>query len=160
MDRVHIRSFVAADKAWLVEQHQHLYARDEGFDSTFGALVSDILDDFLMSHDPSAEAGWIVEHDGTRAGSIFCVRLTETVAKLRLFLLVPDARGQGLGAVMLKQCMSFARGKGYQSMQLWTHESHAAACALYQKHGWTLTSSKPVTSFGQNLVEQSWQIEL
>ncbi|MFK7869922.1 MAG: GNAT family N-acetyltransferase [Roseobacter sp.] len=160
MDTAHIRSFVAADKAWLVEEHQRLYARDEGFDRTFGALVSDILDDFLLSHDPSAEAGWIVEQDGTRVGSIFCVRLTERAAKLRLFLLVPEARGQGLGARMLKHCMSFARDKGYQIMQLWTHESHAAACALYQKHGWTLISSKPVVSFGQNLIEQSWQTEL
>jgi hypothetical protein len=43
-------------------------------------------------------------------------------------------------------------------MQLWTHESHRAACALYAQNGWQLVSSKPVRSFGCDLVEQSWEI--
>ncbi|WP_195818799.1 GNAT family N-acetyltransferase [Roseobacter sp. MH60115] len=156
MENVTIRQFTADDRDWLVDQHGRLYAQTEGFDDSFGLLVGDILDAFIAEHDPELERGWIAEEDGTRLGSIFCVRLSETKAKLRLFLLVPQARGKGLGKRLLETCMGFAKDRGYQGMQLWTHESHKAACALYKAHDWQLESTKPVHSFGQDLVEQSW----
>ena len=157
MDDISLRRFDAADTDWLVTQHATLYARDEGFDDTFGPLVRDILDAFVAGHDPSCECGWIAEREGVRLGSVFCVRLDATTAKLRLFLLLPEARGLGLGARMLEHCMGFARSAGYAGMQLWTHESHRAACALYRRFGWTLVASQPVQSFGVDLVEQSWR---
>lgn len=155
-----IRQFAASDAPWLVAQHRALYARDEGFDQTFGDLVAEILETFIRTHDPSCERGWIAMDNTERLGSIFCVRLTDKTAKLRLFLLTPDARGRGLGQKMLTECMTFARRSGYSEMQLWTHESHRAACALYARSGWQLVDSKPVRSFGVDLVEQSWRIDL
>ncbi|WP_050930233.1 GNAT family N-acetyltransferase [Aestuariivita boseongensis] len=155
-----LRPFHPSDIDWLVERHQTLYARDEGFDDTFGPLVRSILEDFAASHDPARERGWIAEKDGVPLGSIFCVRLTDETAKLRLFLLVPEARGLGLGKRLLQTCTGFARDAGYSDMQLWTHESHEAACALYSAFGWQLVASKPVHSFGRDLVEQSWEITL
>ncbi len=159
MTEPRLRPFQPADTDWLVERHQTLYAADEGFDDTFGPLVRSILDDFVAEHDPVAERGWIAEEDGVRLGSIFCVRADVKTAKLRLFLLTPEARGKGLGKRLLSTCMGFARDAGYAGMRLWTHESHEAACALYQKNGWTLTGSKPVHSFGVDLVEQAWAIK-
>ncbi len=155
-----MRDFEAADAAWLVDQHARLYARDEGFDESFGPLVAGILSDFLTGCDPSCERGWIAVRNGVRLGSIFCVRSSARTAKLRLFLLVPEARGKGAGKRMLQRCMGFARAAGYHDMELWTHESHRAACALYRAAGWRLVASKPVHSFGVNLVEQSWRIDL
>ena len=160
MTQPRLRQFHPSDIDWLVERHQTLYARDEGFDETFGPLVRSILEAFVVDHDPSCERGWIAEQDGARLGSIFCVRLTEQIAKLRLFLLDPHARGLGLGKRLLQTCMAYARDAGYSDMQLWTHESHEAACALYRASGWRLVASKPVHSFGQDLVEQSWEIAL
>ncbi len=160
MKNVGLRQFRAEDAPWLVERHGTLYARDEGFDETFAPLVARILDGFVADHDPTCERGWIAEADGERLGSIFCVRLDDQTAKLRLFLLVPEARGLGLGKRLLTTCMGFAKEVGYQQMQLWTHESHKAACALYLAMGWHLVDSKPVHSFGVDLVEQSWKIRL
>ncbi|WP_372574904.1 GNAT family N-acetyltransferase [Ruegeria jejuensis] len=160
MSDIILRRFDAADAEWLVEQHRHLYARDEGFDASFGALVAEILEAFVDQHDPACEKGWIAEENGQRLGSIFCVRLDETTAKLRLFLLVPEARGRRLGKRLLFECMRFAKARGYREMRLWTHESHRAACALYAANGWQLLGSKPVRSFGVDLVEQSWKIAL
>ncbi|QBF32446.1 GNAT family N-acetyltransferase [Thalassococcus sp. S3] len=160
MNDVQIRPFTAADTDWLVDQHGLYYARDEGFDDTFGPLVASILAEFNADHDPMRERGWIAEGHGQRLGSISCVALSETTAKLRLFLLMPEARGKGLGKRLLATCMEFARDTGYRDMQLWTHESHEAACALYRATGWELVSSKPVHSFGCDLVEQSWRIDL
>jgi GNAT superfamily N-acetyltransferase len=151
-----VRKFKPNDRDWLVDQHRVHYAREEGFDSSFGQLVAEIVDGFVANHDPTCEAGWIAELDGKRLGSVFCVRQNGTTAKLRLFLLVPEARGMGLGKRLLRIVMDYAQSRGYAGLQLWTHESHRAACALYRAAGWSLDTSKPVRSFGQDLVEQQW----
>lgn len=153
-----IRDFRPSDTDWLVDRHQALYAADEGFDDTFGPLVRSILDAFVADHDPRCEAGWIAEAEGARLGSIFCMRHDAKMARLRLFLLVPGARGRGMGFALLGHCTDFARRAGYRGMTLRTHASHRAACALYARTGWTLGQSEPVTSFGRPLVEQSWTI--
>ncbi|MDQ2093537.1 GNAT family N-acetyltransferase [Rhodalgimonas zhirmunskyi] len=160
MSEVILRQFKSDDAAWLIERHGTLYARDEGFDHTFGPLVAEILDNYIRDHDPGCERGWIAQQDGQRLGSIFCVRAADDTAKLRLFLLTPEARGKGLGRRMLTTCMDYARAQGYRRMHLWTHESHRAACALYAAHGWQLVSSTQVHSFGVDLIEQAWEIEL
>ncbi|WP_299621588.1 GNAT family N-acetyltransferase [uncultured Tateyamaria sp.] len=156
MDEVKLRPFEKDDLEWLVDAHARLYTHDEGFDDSFGPLVRSILEDFLAGHDPACERGWIAQEGDQRLGSIFCVRLTADTAKLRLFLLLPEARGHGLGRKLLGACMDFAKGAGYAGMRLWTHESHRAACALYARSGWQLEASKSVHSFGQDLVEQTW----
>ena len=156
MDEVEIRHFKAADRDWLVAAHGTHYAREEGFDASFERLVAEIIDGFIADHDPARERGWVAWQGGRRLGCIFCVALDETTAKLRLFLLMPEARGKGLGRRLLETCMGFAREKGYAGMQLWTHESHAAAVALYRRAGWEMTGAHPVVSFGKPNVEQTW----
>nr|WP_233192685.1 GNAT family N-acetyltransferase [Acidimangrovimonas sediminis] len=148
------------DAGWIVQRHGELYARDEGFDSSFEALVAEVIAAFLRGHDPAWERGWIAEAAGRRLGSIFCVRLDDRTAKLRLFLVEPEARGTGLARRMLATCMGWARDRGYRRMSLWTHESHRAACALYARTGFVLTGSRAVRSFGQDVVEQTWEIDL
>mgnify|MGYP000202700441 CR=1 len=160
MNTITLHPFTPEDADWLVAQHRVLYAGDEGFDATFGILVRGIVEGFIADHDPAHERGWVAWKGQRRVGSIFCTRHDVRSAKLRLFLIVPEARGIGLGHRMLDQCMAFARACGYVRMRLWTHESHRAACALYAAHGWHLTESHPVRSFGVDLVEQSWEIDL
>ena len=160
MTDVKLRAFERGDLQWLVDQHHRLYARDEGFDDSFAELVQEILEAFLADNDPAREFGWIAARGDARLGSIFCVTAGAHTAKLRLFLLTPDARGHGLGKRLLQACMDFARGAGYREMELWTHESHSAACALYAQFGWQLIDSKPVHSFGVDLIEQSWRVDL
>ena len=156
-----LRLFAADDADWLTRQHGALYARDEGFDASFETLVGEILNDFLRTHNPARERGWIAEQGDQRLGSIFCVDsgVPET-AKLRLFLLLPEARGKGLGQRLLDTCLDFARATGYRHLTLWTHESHKAACALYARNGFVLTNSFPTHSFGVDVVEQRWDISL
>lgn len=149
------------DVAWLTRRHGELYAQEAGFDATFAPLVARIVADFLDGHDPARERGWIARVGTRRLGSIFCVQgPAPDTAKLRLFLLEPDARGIGLGQRMLETCMGFARGAGYARMTLWTHESHRAACELYARAGFACATSRPVCSFGQALVEQEWTRDL
>lgn len=154
-----LRDLEPGDAAWLVEQHAVHYARAEGFDDSFGRLVADILAAYQDQRDPTCERAWIAVGDGRRLGSVFCVRHDATTAKLRLFLLVPEARGQGLGKRLLAECMGYAQARGYRGIALWTHESHRAACGLYRAAGWRLTASRPVRSFGADLVEQAWAFD-
>jgi GNAT superfamily N-acetyltransferase len=157
---IKLSPYTAADHDWLVQQHQTLYTLNDGFDDSFGPLVDDILSEFELHADPSCETGWIARDADQRLGSIFCVKVDDQTAKLRLFLLLPEARGRGLGKLLLSKCMTFAKECGYKRMSLWTHESHTAACALYAKTGWRSVSSKPVVSFGVPLIEQQWEITL
>lgn len=158
MSEITLIPFARSDRDWVVSQHRDHYAREEGFDDSFGVLVAQIVDAFLNQHNADDERGWIAWRDGVRLGSVFVVRLDATTAKLRLFLLVPEARGTGLGHRMLQQAMGFARTCGYEGMQLWTHESHRAAGALYARAGWHLQSETPVVSFGKPNVEQIWRM--
>ncbi len=153
-----LRPFDRADADWLIAQHADHYAQAEGFDETFGPLVDSIVQSFLTDHDTMCEAGWIAHRGETRLGSIFCVRFDETTAKLRLFYVIPEARGTGVAQALLDQCLSFARGAGYAGLTLWTHESHAAAGRIYTRNGLTRTHAVPVHSFGVDLVEETWQI--
>lgn len=155
-----IRPFTADDAAWLISQHAEHYAIVEGFDASFGPLVASIVDDFLQNHDPAREMGWLAHDGDKRLGTIFCVALNDDTAKLRLFYLIPDARGTGAGQALLDQCLSFARGASYQKLTLWTHESHVAAGRIYKRNGFTRVASKPVRSFGVDLVEETWEISL
>lgn len=161
-DPVVLRDLRPGDAGWIVQRHAELYAADEGFDASFEGVVARILADFLETREPGVERGWIAEAaDGRRLGCIFCVRgAAEDVAKLRLFLVEPEARGLGLGRRLLTACLDHARAVGFGRMTLWTHESHRAACALYASAGFVLTASHPVRSFGQDLVEQAWERDL
>lgn len=160
---VSLRPFLASDAEWLVDRHREIYAREEGYDDSFADLVAQIIADFLANHDPLQERGWVAERDGQRLGSIFCVAEGETspeTAKLRLFLLEPDSRGTGLAQTMMAACLDFARAAGYRDMRLWTHESHAAACRLYARNGFSCTQSWSERTFGQDVVSQIWEREL
>ncbi len=155
---IELKHLGPGDAEWLVDQHARAYAASEGFDDSFGVLVAQILADFEAGHDETCERAFVAWSGKRRLGSVFCVRVTDKIAKLRLFYLVQEARGHGVGQRLLNACMDFAQSAGFEQMQLWTHASHKAACALYAKNGWQLLSSKPVHSFGVDLVEQAWQI--
>ncbi|MBV0912833.1 GNAT family N-acetyltransferase [Anianabacter salinae] len=154
-----LRDLETGDAGWLIQRHAELYARDEGFDQSFEALVAEILADFIRNRRPQ-ERAWIAVRDGQRLGSVFCVRQDDETAKLRLFLLEPEARGQGLGRRLLEACIDHARAQGFRKLVLWTHASHRAACALYAARGFVLTASTAKVSFGVPVVEQSWELAL
>ena len=159
-DDIELRDLAPGDAGWVISRHGALYAAEAGFDAHFEALVAKIVADFLRHHDPAREHGWIAWSGGRRVGCIFCVRVNDDVAKLRLFLLEPEVRGRGLGRRLLATVLDFARSRGYRRLTLWTHESHRAACALYAATGFTLTEARPVHNYGCDLVEQEWQVAL
>ena len=97
------------DMGWVVQSHGALYAREYGFDASFEGLVADIAANSSPGTTPSRERCWIAELDGAQVGSIFLVRHSDDVAKLRLLLVTRPARGQRLGHRLVDECIAFAR---------------------------------------------------
>ena len=157
---VTLRDLEIGDADWLIQQHGALYASDYGFDMTFESHVAQVLAAFILNRDLDSERAWIAIWSGHRLGSIFCMQEDANTARLRLFLLVPEARGLGLGKRLLLECLSFAKECGYEKIALGTHKSHSAARKLYASQGFKLANSKPVRSFGVNLIEENWEREL
>ncbi len=148
------------DFGWIVQAHGEIYAREYGFDASFEALVAQIAADFLKSFDPEWEKAWIAEVDGQRAGSVLLVRQSRTVAKLRLLILTPQARGLGLGGRLTDACIAFAREKGYRKLVLWTQSNLTAARAIYRSRGFVHTASEKNEAFGRKLVSETWELAL
>lgn len=148
------------DMGWVVQLHGTQYAQEFGWNSEFEALVAEIAAQMIRTHDAAWERGFIAELDGERVGSAFVVRESEGVAKLRLVIVGPAARGLGLGARLTDECLAFARAKGYRKMVLWTHANLLAARAIYAKRGFELLKSEPYHGFGQDLVSEHWELAL
>lgn len=155
-----LRDLQPGDAGWIIQRHGELYAENDGFDASFEALVAEIMADFIRNRDPHTDRAFILARGGERLGCVFCVALDPEMAKLRLFLVEPHLRGQGYGALLLRAFLDHARDCGFRRATLWTHESHRAACALYARFGFRMERARPVTSFGQALVEQTWTRDL
>jgi DNA-binding MarR family transcriptional regulator/GNAT superfamily N-acetyltransferase len=153
---VALRAPRPGDLGWIVERHGRLYAAEFGWDGSFEVLVAGIVARFAEAHDPAREAAWIAEVDGAPAGSVLCVEEDDAVARLRLLLVEPWARGLGLGARLVDECIGFARGAGFRELRLWTNDVLVHARRIYERAGFALVGSEPHRSFGHDLVSQTW----
>jgi DNA-binding MarR family transcriptional regulator/predicted GNAT family acetyltransferase len=153
------------DLGWVVQANGALYAAQYGWDASYEALVARVVADYAERTQqpgpgPRREAGWIAEVEGERAGCVFCMRKSDTVAQLRLLLVEPRARGLGVGGRLVDECVSFARRAGYEQMVLWTNDVLHAARRIYQRAGFELFASNPHHSFGHDLVGEDWRLTL
>ena len=157
---IQLRDPMPGDMGWVIQQHGELYAREYGFNAEFEALVAGIVATYMRKHQPEWERCWIAEVDGQRAGCVFLVRKSKTVAQLRLLILTPQARGLGLGARLSDECIGFARAKGYKKIMLWTNSCLVEARRIYQRRGFERVKTETYQGFGQHLVGETYQLTL
>lgn len=148
------------DYGWIVQRHGALYAAEYGWNSRIEAYAAIAIGEFLQRDDRECERAWIAEVDGRRVGSIFCTRRDDEVAQLRMLFVEPDARGLGIGALLVDECIAFAREAGYRSMLLWTTSVLSAARRLYRRAGFVLHDEEPFHEFGPELVSEHWWLDL
>jgi DNA-binding MarR family transcriptional regulator/GNAT superfamily N-acetyltransferase len=151
-----LRALKPGDLGWVIQRHGALYAEEYGWDATFETLVARILTSYAEHHDPQREAGWIAEVAGEPVGCVFSMRKDDRTAQLRLLLVEPGARGLGIGARLVDECITFARRAGYARIMLWTNDVLTSARHLYERAGFTLDEEEPHHSFGHDLVGQVW----
>jgi DNA-binding MarR family transcriptional regulator/GNAT superfamily N-acetyltransferase len=155
-----LRPLNPGDLGWLVQRHGVLYSKEYGWDATFEALVARIMADYVDHHDPRRENAWIAEVDGEPVGGVHCVRRDDETAQLRVLLVEPHARGHGIGARLVDECLRFARRAGYRQIVLWTYDALTSARRIYEAAGFHLTEETPEHSYGHNLTGQLWSSPL
>lgn len=157
---VELRDARVGDFGWMIERHGVIYAEEYGWDGTFEGFVAEIVGDFARGHDQRDERAWVAELDGRRAGAVLCVREDEQTAKLRTLFVEPWARGHGIGTRLVDACVTFARAAGYARLMLWTNDILVDARHLYERAGFRLVGEGLLHAFGQDLVEQTWELDL
>lgn len=155
-----LRPLQVGDVGWIAHRQGLIYAQDYGWDETYEVLVAEILVAFVRNFDSKWERSWVAEREGEVVGSVFVVRKSPEVAKLRLLYVEPSARGLGIGRRLVDECIAFARAKGYETLTLWTNDILGSARRIYQAAGFTLAEEEHHHSFGKGLVGQTWNLDL
>ena len=155
-----LRSHRVGDMGWVISRQAAAYAADYNWDISYEALVAEICAQFIKNYDAAREHCWIAEVGGEPVGSIFLVKATDAIAKLRLLQVEKKARGLGVGRALVEQCIQGARERGYSKMTLWTQSILLAARGIYQNAGFKLVKEEKHHSFGADLVGETWELDL
>ncbi|MBR0848900.1 MarR family transcriptional regulator [Bradyrhizobium diazoefficiens] len=155
-----LRSHRVGDMGWVISRQAAAYAADYNWDISYEALVAEICAQFIKNYDAAREHCWIAEVGGEPVGSIFLVKATDEIAKLRLLQVEKQARGLGVGRALVEQCIRGARERGYSRMTLWTQSILVAARGIYQSSGFRLVKEEKHHSFGADLTGETWEREL
>jgi DNA-binding MarR family transcriptional regulator/GNAT superfamily N-acetyltransferase len=155
-----LRAHRPGDMGWIASRHGALYSEEYGLNHKMEAYVAEVVAKFLREFDPAREHCWIAEQDGAPIGSVFIVKENDSVARLRMLIVEPKARGLGVGRRLVEECIRFSRQAGYGEITLWTHSILTAARRIYASLGFEIVETETHDEFGPELVGETWTLRL
>lgn len=157
-----LRPHRIGELGWLVHRQGLLYHQQFGWNIEFEALIAGLYRDFEKMPASPPKDLWIAERQNAVVGSVYVTPSDgrEGTAQLRMLYVEPEARGLGIGGMLVNQAVSFARENGYRRMRLWTQSVLTAARKIYAAHGFAMVESNPHHSFGKDLIGEYWEREL
>ena len=148
------------DLGYITYLHGLIYGRDYGFDITFEKYVFEPLYDFALCIDNPRQGIRILEKNDTILGSAAIVEADQTNAQLRWLILVPEARGKGLGRRLVEWAVEFCKEQKYKAIFLWTVSELDAARHIYETMGFQLKEQNTHEIWGRNLTEEKFELSL
>ena len=157
-----LRPHRLGELGWLVHRQGLLYNQQHGWNIEFEALIAGLYRDFELMPPSPPKALWIAERNGAVMGSIYIVPSDGRpgTAQLRMLYVEPEARGLGIGRLLVEQAVRFSRDAGYARVRLWTQSILVPARKIYAAAGFKLVESSPHHSFGADLIGEHWELEL
>jgi len=96
------------------------------------------LDSMYENYQDGRSRYYIVDQNGEVVGGCGIARLPggdESICELQRMFLTRDARGKGIGKILLMKCIDDATHMGYQTIYLETLEDMLVAISLYESAG-------------------------
>jgi len=148
------------DVGELIRLHGMLYSRECGYGFAFEGYVCQTFADFFTHYNPAKDRFWFAQRGESLVGAIAIVHHTEEKAQLRWFLLLPEARGRGIGEAMLQNAVDFCRKQGYHTVHLETTDDQQKAIRMYEKVGFRQTGAREAAAWGVRHRELTLTAEL
>ena len=158
--RLVLRGPRPGDMGRIVHRHGILYHREYGWDCRFEAKVAGIVAEFVHGYDARRDRCWVAELDGRFAGCVFLMKETDESTRLRMLLVEPRFRRRGLGTMLVRRCMAFAKRAGFRRISLWTNDVLLPARRIYERAGFRMVRSAPHREFGRGLRGETWALDL
>ena len=146
----------------ITQEHAIYYYENWGFDISFETQVGKELSDFLMGFQEQRDGFWVATIGREFAGAIAIdgSQAGEEGVRLRWFIVTPRFQGYGIGKRLLKESLKFCKQAGYRRVYLWTFKGLEAARILYEREGFRLCKAHEVRQWGQDIVEQMYELDL
>lgn len=137
---IHLRSdWRPGDGELIVDLHRRGYA-PEGprFGGAFPDYVAETVREAGLDRPGQASRVWFAERGAETLG---CAAMIDrgTRGQLRWVVLVPEARGLGLGKALFAAAMGHAAAQGWPEVYLETTDGLDSSMALYLANGFTVT---------------------
>lgn len=159
-DVIHIRPFTQSDIEYVISRHKTLYYAERHLSEVFSAYVDRIVYAFAENFNADTDCLYILECNGVPAGSIAIAKADDDTAQLRFFMLEPEMRRRGYGNILIEMAMDFCREKGYKKIFLLTITAQVIAHHVYETHGFHRVWGQDKAEWGENIVEERWELEL
>ena len=146
----------------ITELHAVYYNEHWGFDVSFESQVAKEMSEFMTDFDQERDGLWSAFRDGAFTGAVAIDgrQVQGEGARLRWFIVQPGFQGQGVGGLLIRQCVDFCRRKCHPRIYLWTFEGLDAARLLYEREGFRLCAEHEVAQWGNRILEQKFELVL